>query len=307
MKLIQSNVIFDPVTHTYTLNGNRLSGITNVINQRTRPGHYDDIPPHILQNASEEGTRMHNQIENYEEYGLLPDDSPELSGYIAEKIAHQELSSFVTSEYIVTDSKQYASGIDLVFQSPENPSFAILVDLKRTATLDKDYVSWQLSVYAHLFELQNPHLTVQSIYALHLRNDTHQLILLPRHSSEEVRKLLYTDNQLPSKSADSRLYPQIAAAEAAVVSLKRQADEAREKYERLTNGLREIMLSKRIKKYEGEHITITKVEGSTRTSFDSRSLKKKYPDIYQEFVRTSHTEPSVRIKINDQCAMETDG
>lgn len=296
MKLNESHVVFDLVGHTYTLFGMPLSGITAVIKERTNPNKYSDVPEVILRRAAEAGTKMHNEVENYENFGLIA-DSPELRGYIAEKESSEYLKSFAQSEYIVTDGHTYASGIDLVFEDTNEDNSAILVDLKHTYTLDRDYVSWQLSVYAHLFEEQNQHIRVSHIFALHLRDDKHELVEVPRHSAEEVKSLLYTTEDLPTDTADTKQYPQIASTEMAIVSLKRQADEAKAKYERLANGLKNIMQQEGIKKFDGNLITVTQTPKSTRVSIDTKRLKEEMPDVYEQFSKITRVDAGIRITI----------
>lgn len=299
MKLNESHVVFDPIEHTYTLRETKLKGITALIKSRTDSGKYTDVPEAILRKAAEAGTKMHNEVENYENYALMA-KSPELRGYIAEKESSPFLKWFIRSEYIVTDGHTYASGIDLVFGDTNKKDSVILVDLKHTYTLDRNYVSWQLSVYAHLFELQNPHLRVSHIFALHLRDDNHQLVEVPRHTEGEVKSLLYTVDDLPTDTADSKMYPQIASTEMAIVSLKRQADEAKAKYERLANGLKHIMLQEGIKKFDGNFITVTQTPKSTRASFDAKRFKEEMPDLYARYSRTTKVDAGIRITIKKE-------
>ena len=63
MILKYSRVDYDPVSHTYTLDGKQLSGITGVIKDKLFPDYYKDVPEDVLNKAAERGHRIHTAIE----------------------------------------------------------------------------------------------------------------------------------------------------------------------------------------------------------------------------------------------------
>jgi hypothetical protein len=67
---------------------------------------------------------------------------------------------------LVTDGEHYASKIDAVYQGEKG---VILNDRKTTYHLDKEYVSWQLSIYAWMFERMNPGVEVEGLTATWMR------------------------------------------------------------------------------------------------------------------------------------------
>ena len=53
----QSNVIFDPINHTYTTpEGVILSGITGMIGRQLFPNKYSAVPEGVLQKAADRGS-----------------------------------------------------------------------------------------------------------------------------------------------------------------------------------------------------------------------------------------------------------
>lgn len=297
MKLNRSNVVFDPITHTYREGEKIYSGITGIIKERVCPDLYKDIPEYILRKAAEEGTRMHNACELYEATGIVTEGCPELQGYIAEKIAHDELSKFVESEYLVSDGDKYASSIDLTFEAEDGT--AILIDLKRTSVLNLEYVSWQLSAYAAMFEGQNPDIKVSAIYAMHLRGEKHELVPLERKSAGLVHTLLYTQDPLPMPLADTEKYPTMASAEAALAAMKAEYDEVKARYDSISERLKTLMIDNGIKKYEGRWVTMTKRADSTRTTFDAKAFKADNPDLYNIYTKVTRTEGGITIKVKE--------
>ena len=60
LELYQSPVLFDVDRHDYTLNGEKLSGVTPII-AWLFPDTYKGIPKHILDQAAEYGTLIHKK------------------------------------------------------------------------------------------------------------------------------------------------------------------------------------------------------------------------------------------------------
>ena len=58
--------------------------------------------------------------------------------------------NFTHSELLVSDYKNFATKIDAVEESEEG---IILWDWKTTSILDKEYLSWQLSMCAYFYEM----------------------------------------------------------------------------------------------------------------------------------------------------------
>ena len=61
-----------------------------------------------------------------------------------------------------------------------------LCDIKTTASLDKEYLSWQLSLYAYAYGKE-----FDKLYAIWLpKKDLGKLVEIERRSKEEIEKLL---------------------------------------------------------------------------------------------------------------------
>lgn len=159
MKLNQSSVVFNQHAHTYTLNGKTLSGVTSLLNRQLFKDKYTGISEEMLAKAASRGSLIHETIELVDELGVSS-DMPEVIAYLDIKSKNNLCT--LENEYLVSDNEHIASSIDLVFDD------CSLADIKTTSKLDKEYVSWQLSIYAYLFELQNPTLKVNKLFAIWL-------------------------------------------------------------------------------------------------------------------------------------------
>ena len=297
MKLQDSGVSFDAEAHRYFLNGNELSGITGILHKHIFPDQYKDIPQFVLDRAAERGTMVHESIELLDA-GFEPAEStPEIENY--KRIKADNGLKTIANEYIVTDGEHFASGIDLVFTN--GGKNIILVDIKTTSVLNKEYVSWQLSIYAYFFELQNPDLKVSKLYALWLRGDKSEFAEVERIDTEIVKDLLQCELEgrkfiNPLAKADTKVPAEIKNAEMAVYTLVTQIKELTEQKKQLSEGLLKLMQDNGIKTYKGEHITLSRKAASTREDIDKKKLKEEYPEVYAACVKTTNISESLQIR-----------
>ena len=162
----------------------QLQGITGMISRQLFPDKYKDVPDFVLKRAAEKGSLIHAQCQFADATGLPP-ESIEAENYIRMRVnaGYKALAN----EYTVSDNEYFASNIDCVWEKVGRIS---LVDIKTTLHLDKEYLSWQLSIYAYLFELQNPLLKVDKLFGIWVRGDKHELVVIPRKPDKEVKKLM---------------------------------------------------------------------------------------------------------------------
>ena len=75
------------------------------------------------------------------------------------------------SEYLISDNAHYASMIDKVYRVNDNTFDRCDIKTYGAMTVEKfEKAEWQLSIYAYLFELQNPKAKVRNLFIIHLRN-----------------------------------------------------------------------------------------------------------------------------------------
>ena len=295
IKLIDSQVAFNQEEHTYSLNGIALKGITGIIKSQLFPDMYKDIPQYILDKAAERGTMVHESIELFDAGFEPKDTTPELESY--KRIKRENELTTLANEYIVTDKEHFASAIDLVLCKGED---IILADLKTTYTLDKEYVRWQLSIYAYLFELQNPDLKVSKLYALWLRDDKSEFAEVKRVEIDTIKGLLQCEIDgrkfnAPANKADN-MPSEIKQAEKAVYTLVQQIKELNAQKEKLSKGLLNLMQDNDVKTYKGEYITLSRKAASTREDIDKKKLKDEYPEVYADCMKTTNIKESLQIR-----------
>lgn len=303
--LNESRVHFDELTHTYELDGRMLSGITPVVGWLF-PETYKDIPEAVLAKAAEYGTMVHKQIELADTLGVDTDENARI--YM--EMRRLAGCIILRNEYLVTDGDKYASSIDLVMADATG---VVLGDIKTTSQLHRDNVRVQLSLYAYLFELMNPSAKVTKLVAVWLpkpqygRPEWVKLDRIPSGLCEWLLKA-YDNGADPAPwraeigmpmpvKADDTLPVDIREVEKEIANIEEQAKQLKAKSEELRAGLLRVFEENNVKKYDGEFLTITRKEASTREDFDKKAFQQAHPDMYAKFVKKINVKSSLLIKV----------
>lgn len=76
----------------------------------------------------------------------------------------------------------------------------------------------------------------------------------------------------------------------------KELKDAEEYQKKLKSQIIEIFNNNGLIKYEDENIDIKLVDGFDKESFDTKAFKEENPDIYDSYIKMTHTAPSLRIK-----------
>lgn len=292
--LRQSKVVFNEEEHTYKLGKAYLSGITGIISKYIFPDKYKGIPDSVLMKSAEKGRAIHKDIENYEEG--LPYCLIETKAYIS--LMAENGISHLASEYIVSDNKRYASAIDKVDDQYN------LYDIKTTYTLDEDYISWQLSIYAYLFELQNG-FPCNSLFAIWIKGSNAKLVPIKKIDGEIIKEFLdaaYNEtiwfNPLEKSLSNVESALQRAVEfETFIHDLEEQKKLLEESYSSVKAQILEEMTKNNVKKWETDNIVLTKVEDTVQVSFDSKSFKNDNPELYKKYEKQINKRGYLKITL----------
>ena len=291
--LTKPSVVFNKESHTYFLDGKQLNGITSLLERKLFPTKYSGVDEETLHKAAEYGSNVHEQIA--EDDGVDEFVLDEVLSY--RKIITAHNLKPIAHEYLVTDSDKYASAIDLVLENEDGT--VDLADIKTTYKLDKDYVSWQLSIYAYLFELCNPGVKVNNLYGLWLRDDKSSYEKVYRHDKDEVLRLLADDtesNFLPdSPKMPADIVEMASQLEEYFTMLKRFEKQYKEQEKEFKTRLTKLMGEAGIYNISIGGLKISYVKGYTKSSIDSTRLKKEMPEIVDKYSKTTNVSPTIKI------------
>lgn len=306
-ELIQSPVVFNEEQHTYTLGDKQLSGITSIIKKYLFPDMYAAVSQAVLNKAAERGTRIHNLIQLWTMGILSQEDIAELQPFL--DAFHAAGLDGWEPEYLVSDNESVASSIDLVCLDKDGN--IILCDIKTTSVLHTEYLRWQLSIYAYLFERQNPGLKVHGLKAIHIRDGKCSIVDVARFTDELVESLLTAFrngeesfvnpmNEVPDGIND--LLKAYAENEESLSYISQVKDQYDERKKQLQEQIASVLQEKGLSKIETETAKVSIGKDSERASFDLKAFRdsdiyKACPEQYDAFVKTAVTKGRITVTL----------
>ena len=161
--------------HVYVCDGVILPSITQILSKRFG-GKYKDIDKAILDKAAAKGNAVHKAIEEYCTNGT-ESDLVELKNFkwLQKQYGFEVLANELPVILFDGERPVAAGRLDLVLKMNDVCCGA---DIKRTATLDKEYVAYQLNLYRIAYR-QCYGIEWSQIFALHLRDDVRKMVVLP--------------------------------------------------------------------------------------------------------------------------------
>lgn len=295
---------FDEETHTYTLGGKVLPSVTQILDAVLFHDKYNGVDEETLKLASEKGRVVHKEIEEYVKQGEVG-FTEELNSFI--ELINKNDISITSSELMVTDTK-YAGTIDLVFWYNDK---LCMGDIKTTYNLDKEYVSWQLSLYKYLYESRKTclcpypidfdgnYVEIKELYAIWLRDDKVKFEKVEMKSKEQVEEVLCAFVEGRTIDFYGATLQTIPLDKQIVLNdLLHQMKDIEEK----TKGIKEAILNEMnergLDKVVLGDVTITRKSGGVRTSVDTAKLKED--GLYEKYTKMSEVKPSIMIKVGDR-------
>lgn len=292
-------VTFDEDLHIYyTGDGKPLTGVTSLMKKHGLSPDYSMVPPEVLKRAAIRGTAVHRALQSYDDGEAAVQDATVNAYARAMKRAGLQV---IASEYLVSDNECVASSIDKVL------SDCSLADVKTTAEPHYDSVRWQLSIYKHLFEMQNPGLVVPHIYLIHVRHARVKIEELEPVDDAEVRRLLDCERDgLPysTETRENGLIPLDSSEEALLLrtegemaNLAAKTAELKAVRDAIYAKLYESLSKAKVKSIDRGAYKVTVVAPSVRESIDSARLKKEMPEVAEKYMKTSEVKGGVRVTI----------
>lgn len=166
-----SELHFDSDNHIYTIDMEgqtlQLPSVTQLLRFVSREI-YGDVPAHILENAADRGTRVHEAIEMAAKFGWMETDTDTLPYMLAYQEWEKEHGfKMLASEYRMYHlTRFYAGTADVLFMDGND---LCLMDIKTSKTILEGLTTAQL--YGYSEALKSHGITVINSYILHLKND----------------------------------------------------------------------------------------------------------------------------------------
>ena len=178
---------------------------------------------------------------------------------------------------------------------------AFIGDYKTTATLHKEAVAWQLSLYAFL----QSNVIYEKYFCFHFPDkDTCKLVELQPIPEQEIIKLLEAERNC--EIYQKRTLELTEADTDKIVTVQRELksiDDRKKELEKIEAELKSFLIEKMeetgVKSIDNDYFRITYVAPFTRETIDGARLKKEQPEIAGQYLKTSVTNASVKITLKD--------
>ena len=161
--------------HQYIVDGEMVSSITQMLKFRFK-NKYASVDDSTLQRASIKGTETHKAIEEYCKTGA-ESDLKEVRNF--KFLQNQYNFTVLENEVPVIlslDGHPISAGrLDMVIDMDGQTGLA---DIKRTSTLDKEYLALQLNLYRIAY-CQTYGIVAEFLRGIHLREDVRKFVTIP--------------------------------------------------------------------------------------------------------------------------------
>lgn len=162
-------------THTYLVDGIIVPSITQIL--KIKFGNkYTGIDKDVLNKAAEKGTEVHESIEKLCKTGEVSDLKEVKNFLFLQKQYKFEVIDNEVPIILFKDDEPICAGrLDLVLKLDNKIGGG---DIKRTSTLDKEYLVYQLNLYRIGYK-QCYGIEWEFLKGIHLRDDTRKFVNLP--------------------------------------------------------------------------------------------------------------------------------
>ena len=175
--------------HLYLKDGVLVSSVSEILHF-IFPNKYAGIDKEILNKKAEYGSKIHEAIECIEQNKTLPelDSIQEFSIGQYKRLKDKYNIEVIDQEQMINFKDKYCGRFDMIANVN---GFYSLCDIKTTAALDKEYLSWQLSFYELAFISMYGVSNFDKLYAIWLPKKGYgEVVEIERKSKSELLEKL---------------------------------------------------------------------------------------------------------------------
>lgn len=186
---MEDSIEFVEDGHLYLISGILVPSVSDILNF-IFPDKYSNVPKQILNSKAEYGSRVHEAIEHLEKGETLPQLNylQEASLKQWEKLKSGNKIEVIEQEKMVNYGNHYCGRFDMI--ANVNGAYS-LCDIKTTAKLDKESLSWQLSYYALAHNPDKYETEFDKFYAIWLpKRELGEVVEIERKPKEELLEML---------------------------------------------------------------------------------------------------------------------
>lgn len=186
---MEDSIEFVEDGHLYLISGILVPSVSDILNF-IFPNKYSNVPRQILNSKAEYGSRVHEAIERLEKGETLPHLNylQEASLEQWKKLKSENKIEIIEQEKMVNYESHYCGRFDMI--ANVNGAYS-LCDIKTTAKLDKESLSWQLSFYALAHNPNKYETEFEKFYAIWLpKRELGEVVEIEKKPKEELLQML---------------------------------------------------------------------------------------------------------------------
>ena len=176
---------FLPESHIYLVEGVIVPSVTSILKATLFKDKYKNVPSYILNNKATFGNNVHKAIELGTGDGLSLIERVSYDQW--EKLRERYNISPIEQETLVHYDDLYCGTLDMVAIVNDE---LVINDIKTTAKLDKEYLSWQLSFYKYAYENMGGQELVRAYATWLPKKELGEFVEIEFKTKEEVLQLV---------------------------------------------------------------------------------------------------------------------
>ena len=180
---------FDENLHKYTVDGKEVISVTQLLQKHKITPSYDAVDKELLRVASERGTLIHEEVENWIENNEtgFTEEAERICDYLN---STADRDSQIISEQIVANDI-VAGRFDVLYTHAKK---LVLTDIKTGNTKHLFGWSWQLSLYKYLYEKMHGQ-KIESLIVLWAKNDDMTVIPCEYVGDDKIENMLKAERE----------------------------------------------------------------------------------------------------------------
>lgn len=310
-------ISFEEKGHIYSVNGEIASiSVTELLAKHGLAPDYSGINKTKLKESANKGKEVHKDLENIlneNDYEPKTEQGKNFEKWVKENLDCGVGEQMLGYEY---EGLIIAGTADVMAIGKDKS--LIVADHKNTAKFHREYVSWQVSILDYFArklgkEKINGKLLnwkgASKFYCFHYDPKSGEMTVyeLEKIADEEIERLIDCEyhNEIYQRkelAIDPVLQEQYLQAEESFMAVEQQAKELQKKRDELREQILLLFEQQGIKSWESpdKKILVTYVAPMDRITVDSSKLKTKFPQVYSECQKVSHTKSQLRVKVRGE-------
>jgi hypothetical protein len=308
---------FEEKRHIYSVNGEIASiSVTELLSKHGLAPDYSGINNKKLRESADKGKEVHKDLENVlniAAYEPTTEQGKQFAEWVKEHLDCGVGEQMLAYEY---NGLIIAGTADVMAIAKDRT--LIVADHKNTAKFHREYVSWQVSILDYFArklgrEKVNGKLLnwkgAKKFYCFHYEPKTGEMNVyeLEKIADEEIEKLIDCElhNEIYQRAElviDPELQVQFLKAEEYLAQIEQTYKQAEENARVIREQMLSIFEKQGIKSWESPtgKIKVTYVAPIDSLRVDNAKLKKKYPQVFSECQKISHSKAQIRVKVRGE-------